>query len=252
MTFAVAAEAYDRYIGRYSRELAPRFLAFADVPSGPVVDLGCGPGCLTELLAARFGASSVGAVDTSEPFVAACRQRVPGADIRPAPVEHLPFGDRAFGAAVSQLVLSFVGDTAQMAAEIRRVVRPGGITAACTFDADGFAVVRTLWDAARRFDPAAPDDATLPFRRMHELTELWTRSGFREVGTAVIEIEAKYSDFEDFWSPFAFGIGPAGHYLMAQPEARRDAIRHACFELLGKPRGRFSLPARVLAVRGEV
>jgi ubiquinone/menaquinone biosynthesis C-methylase UbiE len=250
MTFAVAAEAYERYIGRYSRELAPRFLAFAEIASGPVIDLGCGPGCLSEVLAARFGASQVGAVDTSDPFVAACRHRVPGADVRLAPVEHLPFGDHAFQSALSQLVLSFVGNADEMAAEIRRVVRPGGTAAACTFDADGFAVVRTLWDAARRFDPAAPDDAALPFRRTHELTDLWTRSGFREVQTGVIEIEATYADFEDFWSPFTFGIGPAGHYLMAQPGERRDAIRRACFELLGQPQRRFSLPARVLAVRG--
>ena len=79
MTFAVAAETYDRFMGRYSRELAPRFLAFAGVDSGPVLDVGCGPGSLTAELAARLGPASVAAVDPSEPFVAACRARVPGA-----------------------------------------------------------------------------------------------------------------------------------------------------------------------------
>ncbi len=252
MTFAVAAEAYDRFIGRYSRELAPRFLAFAEVQSGPVLDVGCGPGGLTAVLAGRFGASSVAAVDLSEPFVAACRARVAGADVRLASAEDLPFADGTFQAALSQLVLSFIRDPARMAAELSRVVRRDGVAAACTFDAGGFALVQTFWEAALRFDPAAPDDARLRFRRMPELVELWDRAGFRDARTAVIEIETTYADFDDLWSPFAFGIGPAGGYLVAQPEDRRSAIREACFDLLGRPGGGFSLPARVIAIRGRV
>ncbi len=252
MTFAVAADAYDRFIGRYSRELAPRFLAFAEVAAGPVIDVGCGPGGLTAVLAARFGASSVAAVDMSEPFVAACRARVPGADVRLASAEDLPFADRAFQAALSQLVLSFVRNADRMAAEMSRVVRAGGAVAACTFEANGFALVRTFWNAALRFDPRAPDDARIPFRRMPELVELWGRAGFRDVATDVIDIEAAYADFDDFWLPFSFGIGPAGGYLVAQPEDRRTAIRDACFELLGRPTSPFSLPARALAIRGRV
>jgi len=252
MTFAVTGEAYDRFIGRYSRMLAPRFLAFAEVEAGPVLDVGCGPGSLTEALAARFGAGSVAAVDPSEPFVAACRERVPGADVRAASAEALPFAERSFGAALSQLVLSFVRDADRMAAELSRVVREGGAVAACTFEANGFALVRTFWDAALRFDPAAPDDARLPFRRMAELDALWRHAGFRDVRGDVIEVEAAYAGFDDFWAPFGSGIGPAASYLVAQPEARRAAIRDACFESLGRPAGPFSLPARVLAIRGRV
>ncbi len=251
MTFAVAGEAYDRYIGRYSRRIAPRFLDFAEVETGPVVEVGCGPGSLASVLAARFGASSVAAVDPSGPFVAACRARVPGADVRLASAEALPFPDQTFEAALSQLVLSFVRDADRAMAEMSRVVRRGGTVAACTFESRGLALVRTFWDAALRFDPDAPDDASIPFRLMAELVDLWRRAGLRDVATGVIEIDAEYAGFDDFWSPFTFGIGPVGSYLVAQPEARRTAIRDACFELLGGPTGPFSLPARVLAIRGR-
>ncbi|BDG02233.1 class I SAM-dependent methyltransferase [Anaeromyxobacter oryzae] len=252
MTFDVAAESYDRYIGRYSRALAPRFLAFAGVSAGPVLDVGCGPGSLTAVLAARLGASSVAAVDLSEPFVAACRARVPGADVRRASAEALPFADAVFGAALSQLVLSLVPDAGRVVAEMARVVRPGGVVAACTFEASGFALVRTFWEAALRLDPSAPDDARLPLRRLPELAERWARAGLRDLATEVIEVDASYADFDDYWSPFAFGIGPAAGYLAAQPERRRAAIRDACFELLGRPAGTFSLRARALAIRGLV
>lgn len=255
MTFAVAAEAYDRFIGRYSREIVPRFLAFAEIqalPAGPVLDVGCGHGSLTAGLAQRLGASGVAAVDPSEPFVAACRERVPGADVRMASADALPFADGTFAAVLSQLVLSFLPDAGRGVAEMARVARPGGTVAACTFEANGFALARTFWDAALRFDPGAPDDARLPFRRTAELVDLWTRAGLRDARTAALDVEADYRDFDDFWSPFAYGIGPAASYLVAQPEERRRAIRDACFEILGRPKGGFSLPARVLAIRGRV
>jgi SAM-dependent methyltransferase len=255
MTFAVAAEKYDAFIGRYSREIVPRLLAFAEIPAlqaGPVLDVGCGPGSLTWGLAQRFGPAAVAAVDLSEPFVAACRERVPGADVRKASAEALPFGDGTFTAVLSQLVLSFLGPAApKAAAEMKRVARPGAMVAACTFEANGFALARTFWEAARRFDPGAPDDARLPLRRPEELDALFTRTGLRDVHTTEFEVEADYDGFEDFWTPLTYGIGPAASYLVAQPEARRAELRDASFELLGRPKGGFSLPARVVAVRGR-
>jgi SAM-dependent methyltransferase len=222
------------------------------VERGPVLDVGCGPGSLTAALAARFGAPDVAAVDTSEPFVVGCRQRVPGADIRVASAEVLPFAAGAFGAALSQLVLSFIRDPDRMMAELARIVRRGGVIAACTFEANGLVLVKTFWEAARRFDPAPPDDASLPFRRMPELIALWQRAGLREVETGTVDVEATYADFADYWSPFGFGIGPAGEYLATRAEAEREGIRRACLELLGHPQASFSLPARVLAIRGIV
>ncbi|HEX9052245.1 MAG TPA: class I SAM-dependent methyltransferase [Anaeromyxobacter sp.] len=252
MTFAVAAEAYDRFMGRYSRELAPRFLDFAGVEAGPALDVGCGPGDLTSELVARLGGSAVAAVDPSEPFVAACRARVPAADVRLAPAEALPFADATFQVALSQLVLTFVRAPDRAAAELSRVVRRGGTVAACTFETAGLEVVRVFWQAARRLDPAAPDDAGLPFRTVPELVGLWTGAGFREIATGVLDVASRYADFEDCWMPFTYGIGPAGSWLAAQPEQRKARVREAFFELLGRPAGAFVLPARAIAVRGRV
>ena len=250
VSFLVPGDAYDRFVGRYSRQLAPRFLDFAGVGSGPVLEVGCGPGALTAVLAARFGAAGVAAVEPSEPFAAACRARVPGADVRAAGAEALPFPEDTFGAVLSQLVLSFVGDAPRAMAEMLRVVRPGGTVAACTFAADGFALVGTFWRAALRLDPAAPDDARLPFRTEESLVTLWRESGLRDVELGRIDLEARYEDFDDYWDPLAVGIGPTGTYLLRQTPARRDELREGCRELLGGPLGPFTLPARVLAVRG--
>ncbi len=263
MSFAVAGNAYDALVGRWSRPLAPLFADFAGVGAapgpagaaaggrGPALDVGCGPGALTSLLAARLGPAAVAAVDPSPPFAAACRERVPGADVREAPAERLPFGDGAFGAALSQLVLSFVGDPAAAAAEMRRVVRTGGVVAACTWAWDGFDMARVFWDAALAVDPAAPDDAGLPFRREGELEALLRGAGLRGVEAAEIPIEVTYSGFDDYWGPFAGGVGPPGGWLVRQPPDRQEAVRRACVERLGRPAGAFTLRARALAVRGR-
>lgn len=252
MTVAVAADAYDRFIGRYSLEIAPRFVQFASAREGPVLDVGCGSGRLTEVLAERFGASNVAAVDPSEPFVAACRSRVPGADVRVAAGESLPFRGRSFGGSFAQLVLPFARDADRMASEMARVVRREGAVAACTFEAAGFELVRIFWEAARRVDAQAPDDSRMPFRRAGELEALWRRAGLRDLTTATMDVETTYLRFEDLWAPFGAGIGPAGGYLAAQPDERRAAIRDAVLDLLDRPPGPFSLRARVIAIRGRV
>jgi len=250
VSFTVPGEAYDRLVGRYSRPLAPAFLQFTGVVSGPVVELGCGPGALTEVLAARLGAGNVAAVEPSPTFVAACRAQVPGADVRLAGAEALPFADRSFSAAFSQLVLSFVADPARAMAEAIRVVRPGGTIAACTWEGDGFRAAMAFWRAALELDPAAPDDAHLPFRREEELTALWRSAGLRDVATARIDVEATYAGFADFWEPMEAGAGPMGDYLARQPASRRERLREGSHRQLGSPAGAFTLGARALAIRG--
>ena len=251
MGFDVAPDGYDSFIGRYSRELAPRFADFAGVDVGPTLDVGCGPGALTQELAARVGADKVAGVDLSERFVAACRARVPGADVRLASAESLPFGSGSFASALSQLVVSFVGNPRRMVAEMKRVLVGGGTVALCMFEANGIAMLRVFWEAARRFDPAAPDDTRMPFRTSSELLALCDHAELRNVVTAELSIEGSYCEFDELWSPFSFGIGPAAEYLQAQDPPRRASIREAYFELLGRPAGEFVLPAKVIAVRGR-
>ncbi len=249
--FEVDSDGYDAFIGRYSRELAPRFADFADVDVGPVLDVGCGPGALTLELARRVGADKVAGVDLSERFVAACRARVPGADVRLASAESLPFANGSFASALSQLVVSFVGNPSRMAAEMGRVVRGDGAVAFCMFEANGIAMLRMFWEAARRFDPHAPDDARMPLRTSSELVALCERAELRDVVATELSIEASYSEFDELWSPFSYGIGPAAEYLQTQDSARRALIREAYFDLLRRPTGAFVLPAKVIAVRGR-
>jgi ubiquinone/menaquinone biosynthesis C-methylase UbiE len=253
MSFAVAGEAYDRFMGRYSRELAPRLIDFAGIESGmSVLDVGCGPGALVERLAERVGPEHVSAADPSEPFVAACAKRVPGADVRQAEAEELPWPDEAFDGALAQLVVNFLRDPQAGAAEMRRVVRPGGVVGACTWDyGDGMQMLRVFWDAAKALEPDAPDEGrTMRFRSTEELEELWREVGVEEVETGTIEIETTYADFDDFWEPLTFGVGPAGAYFNTLEPKRQEALRDELLDRLGSPAGPFTLGARACAVRG--
>ncbi len=135
MSFAVPAEAYDAFMGRYSMQLASGFAAFAGIePGHRVLDVGCGPGALVAELVRRLGANAVAAADPSEPFVTAARQRHPGVDIRLAAAEELPFPDNAFDAALAQLVVHFMTDAVAGVAEMARVTRPDGVVAACVWN----------------------------------------------------------------------------------------------------------------------
>ena len=215
MTFAVAGDAYDRFMGRYSRDLAPRLIEFAGVEPGMhVLDVGCGPGALAERLASLAGSELVGAADPSEPFVAACAERVPGADVRRADAEELPWRDGAFDAALAQLVVNFMRDADLGVAEMRRVVRSAGIVAACTWDyGDGMQLLRAFWDAARAVDPDAPDEGrSMRYRRPEELDDLWRRAGLRDVETGPLVVETTYGGFDDLWEPLTLGVGPPARF----------------------------------------
>ena len=155
MSFNVGADAYDRFMGRYSSLLAPLFASFSAVAAGQrVLDVGCGPGALTAELVRRVGPATVTAVDPSERFVAAARQRQPMVNVRRAAAEQLPFEDRVFDAALAQLVVHFMADPVAGLREMGRVTRSGGVVAACVWDhAGGKGPVSTFWAAARRARP---------------------------------------------------------------------------------------------------
>jgi SAM-dependent methyltransferase len=253
MTFEVAGNAYDRFMGRYSHELAPSLIEFAGIEPGlRVLDVGCGPGALSERLAGMVGTQQLAAVDPSEPFVAACRERVPGADVRRGDAEELSWEGDAFDAALAQLVVNFLRDPLMAASEMRRVVRPGGVVAACTWDyGDGMEMLRAFWDAARSLDDAAPDEGrTMRYRSTEELDELWREAGLENVETGYLTVETTYSDFGELWEPFTFGVGPAGAYCARLEPPRREELRERLFENVGSPTGSFSLGARACAVRG--
>jgi SAM-dependent methyltransferase len=253
MTFAVSGDAYDRFMGRYSRRLAPTFADFAGIgPAGRVVDVGCGAGALTGELAARLGSASVAAADPSEALVEACRARIPDADVRLAPAEALPWADASFDAALAQLVVNFMADAHAGVAEMRRVVVEDGVVGACTWEyGGGMQMLRTFWDAAVSVDRHAPTEyRVMRFQDPEALGVLWHGTGLREVETAPLDVTVEYEDFDDFWLPFEGRIGPAGEYLASLDPGAQVEVRDACFRRLGEPQGAFTLDARAWAVRG--
>lgn len=173
MAFDVAADDYDRYMGRYSGPLADELLRAAPVTAGEhALDVGCGTGALTAKLADQLGQGSISAVDPSAPFVAAAQARLPDADIRLARAEDLPFADGAFDAVYAHLVVPFMADAEGGAAEIRRVARPGGRVAVTAWDYAGGGPLAGFWRAAREVDPSAPDESAHRGAREGDLVEV--------------------------------------------------------------------------------
>jgi ubiquinone/menaquinone biosynthesis C-methylase UbiE len=254
MSFDATRSAYDRYMGRYSDQLAVAFMSFTGGDPGQhALDVGCGPGALTHVLATGLGASHVAAADPSESFVEACSERVLGADVRQATAADLPWADSTFDLVVSQLVLNFLPDADAGIAEMLRVVRPGGTIAACTWDyADGMTMLRTFWDAAREIDPESPDEGrTMRFTTERELRDLWERAGLTDVRTRSLEVSTEYADFDDYWLPFTLGVGPGGAYAASLGDESLERLRDGCFQRLGAPDGPFTLSARAVAVSGR-
>jgi SAM-dependent methyltransferase len=257
-TFRASADAYDRLMGRYARSLAPAFVSELGLPSDArVLDVGCGPGGLTEVLADRFGAERIAGVDPSEPFVEACAARVPGADVRVAPAEDIPHPDGSFDAALSQLVVNFMADAPAGVAEMARVTRPGGTVASCVWDYAGeMTMLRTYWDAAIAVDPERATELDegrrMRYCRPEELAELWEQVGLGDVTTTEVAARASYTGLEDFWEPFTTGVGPSGSYCVSLDDDLRTALKEECTRRLGQPDGPFELSARAWMVRGEV
>ena len=228
--FTVAAESYDRFMGRYSAPLALQFADFAGVDPGQrVVDVGCGPGALTRVLADRLGGDSVAAADPSEPFVAAATERNPGVRVELAPAEQLPFDNGEFDASLAQLVVHFMSDPVAGLREMARVTRSGGVVAACVWDhAGGGGPLSVFWDSVREADPDAHDESDLAGAREGHLTELFREAGLRDVEETSLTVSVRHPSFEEWWDPFTLGVGPAGAYVAGLDENGRAALRERC------------------------
>ena len=228
---ASPAEAYDAHIGRYGAALGAALVEAAGVDGGRALDVGCGPGALTAVLAERLGAENVAAVDQSEPFAEACRRRVPGADVRVADAAALPFADGTFDAVLSQL-------------------------AACVWDyRDGMTLLRVFWDAAIAVDPdgAGPLDEGVRMPHCSEtgLRALWAGAGIRELRAGALVVGASYTSFDDLWAPIARGVGPSGAYVQGLEPAHRAAFRDEFARHLGAGDAPFDLTARAWWVAGR-
>ena len=250
MTFNVAADAYDRFMGQYSSQLSAQLADLAGIEAGQrVIDVGCGPGALTAELVRRLDANAVAAVDPSEQFVEAVRTRHPGVDVQLASAEDLPFGDDEFDAALAQLVVHFMADPVAGLAEMRRVTRPGGVVAASVWDVGGGrAPISPYWKAARELDPNLTGESERAGGREGHLAELFDAAGLREVEQAELSATTEYETFEEWWYPYTLGVGPAGAHAQSLSPDELAEVRERCRQLLPEPP--FAFTAYAWAVRG--
>jgi SAM-dependent methyltransferase len=195
-------------------------------PGWRVLDVGAGPGALTGVLTGRTGPANVTAVDPSEPFVAANRERHPGVQVVAGSAEHLPFPDDSFDAALAQLVVHFMADPARGVAEMARVTRSGGVVAACVWDFElGRAPLSAFWEAAHEVDAAASDEGGRAGVRSGQLESLFREAGLTGVREDELSVTVDHESFEDWWQPMTLGVGPAGSWLVSRTHEVQDAIR---------------------------
>jgi ubiquinone/menaquinone biosynthesis C-methylase UbiE len=240
--------AYDAFMGRYSRRLAPVFADFAGLADGSsVADVGAGTGALSSELVAR--GLRVAAADPSPPFVDAVRGHLPDVDARVAPAEELPWADESFDAALAQLVVAFMRDAPAGVQEMRRILRPGGTLAVCMWDRQGMEMLAAVARAQRALGSETPTaEARVMYRSQEEIEGLFG-GGFEGVHTELIETDGSYVDYEEFWSALGGGAGPAGAWLQTLDPEQREAARVEIHRQLGKPDGPFSLTAKAWATR---
>jgi len=251
VSFDVSADAYLRFMGRYSEPLAARFADLAGVrPGQRLLDVGCGPGALTAELVRRAGTDAVSAVEPSASFADAVRERLPGVDVRRSAAEQLPFPDHTFDAAAAQLVIHFMTDPVQGLREMGRVTRPGGVVAACVWDhAGGRGPLAAFWSAVRELDPAADDESGLAGVREGQLADLFSQAGLDRTSVTTLTVRIRHASFDHWWQPFTLGVGPAGGYVASLAPDRRAELREQCRRLL--PAGPVEITAAAWAVSGR-
>jgi len=255
------AEAYERFMGRWSRLLAPRLVDFTGLPQeGRMLDIGSGTGTLAFAIAERNRRARVLGIDPSKEYVAYAMARNPFPDQASFAVgdaQELHYPDASFDATVSLLVFNFIPNPAKTLFEIRRVTKPGGKVSAAVWDyGEGMRMLRTFWDAAVQIDPAAEkiDEKHMPLCRAGELSALWKQSGLEDVSEQSIDIRTTFESFLDFWEPFLLGQGPAGSYVRRLNDDKLQALRDEIDRRLPLPgqSAPLILPARAWSVRGTV
>lgn len=253
-----SGHAYEQYVGRWSRRLAPEFLRWLDLPPGLAwADVGCGTGALTSAILEHCAPAAVRGIDAAAAFVAVARQRItgPAVSFELGDATRLPWDPDVCDVAVSGLVLNFVPDPGSMVLEMARVTKPGGRVAAYVWDyAGGMQMMRHFWDAAIA---VSPDDARLDQAerfsvcRPEPLRALFERAGLASVACRAIDIPTVFRDFDDYWTPFLGKTGAAPAYLASVGDDVRERIRARLQARLAPEPGRaIALTARAWAVQG--
>jgi SAM-dependent methyltransferase len=250
-----AGDSYEPFVGRWSRRVAREFIEWlALAPNARWLDVGCGTGALTQTILATAAPREVLGIDPSEGFIAHARRHTldSRAKFQVGDAQALPVANSSFDAAVAGLVLNFVPDPARAAAEMCRAVRVGGTIAA--YYADGMQLLRRFWDAAIALDPAAcelDEGRRFPLCRREALRSLLNDIGLERTEVQAIDVPTVFKNFDDYWSPFLGGQGPAPGYCVSLSDDRRARLRnHLQATLPVASDGTIHLKARAFAVRG--
>ena len=257
--FSMSAE-YERFMGRWSRLLAPKYIAFAGVKNGDrVLDVGTGTGSLASALETTMTSSEIVGIDPSEGFINYAKKNAKSGRARfeVGDAQALRFPDASFDQTMALLVMNFVPDHNKAIGEMRRVTRPQGVVSACVWDYNaGMQMLRFFWDEAVALDPAIEpkDERHMKLSREGQLGELWKKAGLVNVQEKPLAIDQTYASFDDYWGPFLRGAGPGGAYVVSLSEERRRQLEARMRKrLLGnREDGVFVLEARAWCVRGEV
>ncbi|CDX16568.1 Methyltransferase type 11 [Mesorhizobium sp. ORS 3324] len=235
-TFTVhAASGYEQIMGRWSRRLAPLFVDFAGLAGGErILDVGCGTGSLTFELAKSAGLAEIQAIDFSPVFVEAARERNtdPRITFSQADATVLPFEDNAFDRALALLVLHFVPEAGKAVAEMRRVVRPGGVVAAVVWDhLGGMPGMRMMVDTVATLSEGGRQLRNRycfqPMMQPGEMKRTFVEQGLADVTETQLMIRMDYQNFDDYWAPIGAGEGPLGKFMTTLNAAERARVEGA-------------------------
>ena len=248
---------YERYIGRWSRRIAPLFLSWLDMSAGKRwADIGCGTGALSAAILDFCSPSSLIGIDPSEGFLDLAVQSLGSqGHFAAGSAAALPLDDGSCDVVVSGLVLNFLPDVPTALAEMARVTTPGGTIAAYVWDyADQMEIIKAFWDAATSLDPGAAglhEGVRFPICNQAALRAAFEMSGLTDVETAPLDLTAEFVDFDDYWQPFLGGQGPAPAYVASLSEQQRLSLRAKLLATLAPMQEEsFSLSARAWSVRG--
>lgn len=254
-----SASAYERFMGRWSRELARAFVLWLDVPPNRHwLEVGCGTGALTSGILELGHPASVVATDSSEQFIEHARTALPDRKVQflAASVDGLPASAAGYDVVASSLVLNFIQDPTGALREMRSLAAEDGIVAACVWDyAGGMQFLRRFWDVAVELDPAArqyDEGERFPICSPSALRAVFQEAGFSRVGVDALEVATHFRDFDDYWLPFVGGPGPAPGYLSSLPAQRQKDLASRLAETLPRNEdGSIALTAKAWAARAE-